>query len=160
MRDLEVAERRIGAEAAAVFELDPETPATTITRTILADGDPVAVMRDVLRPGLAGPARAELERAVEAGAMVLDALIAAGVPVAFAVTRVRPRMVSSREKLGRALGVSGATAVLELEEVMRLASGEAIQHSTDVFAPDGIDLQVRRDLEVSLPAPLVRAVGR
>jgi hypothetical protein len=29
-----------------------------------------------------------------------------------------------------------------------------------VFAPDGIDLQVRRDLEVSLPAPLVRAVGR
>ena len=160
VRDLEVAERRIGAEAAAVFELDPETPATTITRTILADGDPVAVMRDVLRPGLAGPARADLERAVEAGAMVLDALIAAGVPVAFAVTRVRPRMVSSREKLGRALGVSGATAVLELEEVMRLASGEAIQHSTDVFAPDGIDLQVRRDLEVSLPAPLVRAVGR
>ena len=69
-------------------------------------------------------------------------------------------MVSSREQLGRALGVSGATAVLELEEVMHLASGEAIQHSTDVFAPDGIDLQVRRDLEVSLPAPLVRAVGR
>jgi GntR family transcriptional regulator len=160
VRDLEVAERRLGAEAAAVFELDPDAPATTITRTILADGDPVAVMRDVLRPGLAGPPRADLERAVEAGAMVLDALIAAGVPVAFAVTRVRPRMVSSREKLGRALGVSGATAVLELEEVMRLASGEAIQHSTDVFAPDGIDLQVRRDLEVSLPAPLVRAVGR
>jgi len=160
VRDLEVAERRLGAEAAAVFELEPETPATTVTRTILADGDPVAVMRDVLRPGLPGPPRADLERAVEAGAMVLDALIAAGVPVAFAVTRVRPRMVSSREKLGRALGVSGATAVLELEEVMRLASGEAIQHSTDVFAPDGIDLQVRRDLEVGLPVPLVRAVGR
>jgi hypothetical protein len=43
---------------------------------------------------------------------------------------------------------------------MHLASGEAVQHSTDVFAPDGIDLQVRRDLEVGLPAPLVRAVAR
>ena len=160
VRDLEVAERRVGAEAGAVFELDPETPATTVTRTILADGDPVAVMRDVLRPGLAGPEPGELRRTLEAGGMVLDALIAHGVSVAFAVTRVRPRMVSGREKLGRALGVTGATAVLELEEVMHLASGEAIQHSTDVFAPDGIDLQVRRDLEVSLPAPLVRAVGR
>jgi DNA-binding GntR family transcriptional regulator len=160
VRDLEVAERRMGAEAAAVFELEPDTPATTVTRTILADGDPVAVMRDVLRPGLEGPEPGELLRALEAGAMVLDALVAHGVAVAFAVTHVRPRMVSSREKLGRALGVTGSTAVLELEEVMHLASGEAIQHSTDVFAPDGIDLQVRRDLEVSLPAPLVRAVGR
>ena len=53
-----------------------------------------------------------------------------------------------RERLGRALGVHGATAVLELEEVMHLASGEAVQHSSDVFAPGGIDLQVRRDLEV------------
>ena len=67
VRDLEVAERRIGAEAAAVFELDPETPATTVTRTILADGDPVAVMRDVLRPGLAGPEPAELRRARRGG---------------------------------------------------------------------------------------------
>jgi GntR family transcriptional regulator len=160
VRDLEVAEQPVGAEAGAVFELDPETPATTVTRTILADGDPVAVMCDVLRPGLAGPEPAALLRALEAGAMVLDALIADGVAVAFAVTHVRPRMVSGRENLGRALGVTSATAVLELEEVMHLASGEAIQHSTDVFAPDGIDLQVRRDLEISLPAPLVRAVAR
>jgi DNA-binding GntR family transcriptional regulator len=160
VRDLEVAERRLGAETAAVFDLDPEARALTVTRTILADAEPVAVMRDVLRPGIALPPRAELERAIEAGAMVLDALLGHGVPVAFAVTRVRPRMVSGRERLGRALGVAGATAVLELEEVMHLASGEAVQHSTDVFAPDGIDLQVRRDLEVALPAPLVRAVAR
>ena len=42
---------------------------------------------------------------------------------------------------------------------MHLSSGEAVQHSTDVFAPDGIDLQVRRDLEIGLPGPLVRAVA-
>ena len=56
--------------------------------------------------------------------------------------------------------MTATTAVLELEEVMHLSSGEAVQHSTDVFAPDGIDLQVRRDLEISLPAPLVRAISR
>ena len=52
------------------------------------------------------------------------------------------------------------TAVLELEEIMHLASGEAVQHSSDTFAPGGIDLHVRRYLDVATPAPLVRAVGR
>jgi DNA-binding GntR family transcriptional regulator len=160
VRDLELAERAVGAETAAVFELEPEVRALTVTRTILADDEPVAVMRDVLRPGLGMPSAADLTRAVEAGGMVLDALIAHGVPVAFAVTRVRPRLVSARERLARALRVPATTAVLELEEVMHLASGEAVQHSTDVFAPDGIDLHVRRELEVGLPAPLVRAVAR
>jgi DNA-binding GntR family transcriptional regulator len=160
VRDLELEERAIGAETAVVFDLDPGARALTVTRTILADDDPVAVMRDVLRPGLDLPSAAELMRAMAAGAMVLDAVIAHGVPVAFAVTRVRPRLVSARERLGRALGVAAPTAVLELEEVMHLSSGKAVQHSTDVFAPDGIDLQVRRDLEIGLPAPLVRAVSR
>jgi hypothetical protein len=56
--------------------------------------------------------------------------------------------------------VKGATAVLELEEIMHLASGEAVQHSSDTFAPGGIDLQVRRNLEVAAPAPLVRSAVR
>jgi hypothetical protein len=68
--------------------------------------------------------------------------------------------VSGREPAGRELGVQGATAVLELEEIMHLGSGEAVQHSSDLFAPGGIDLQVRRNLAVSAPAPLVRAVAR
>jgi hypothetical protein len=117
-------------------------------------------MRDVVRPGIALPPYPRLCAAIEAGGMVLDVLLAQGVAVAFAVTRVRPRMLSGRERAGRALDVQGATAVLELEEVMHLASGEAVQHSSDTFAPGGIDLQVRRNLEVAAPAPLVRAAGR
>jgi len=160
VRDLEVAERRVGAEAGAVFELDPETPATTVTRTILADGEPVAIMRDTVRPGIELPPEKRLRRAVEGGSMVLDILLAQGVQVAFAVTHVRPKLISGRELAGRALGVEGTTAVLELEEIMHLGSGEAVQHSSDLFAPGGIDLQVRRNLEVAAPAPLVRAVAR
>jgi GntR family transcriptional regulator len=160
VHELEIGPRRLGTETGEAFGLDPDTEACTISRVVLADGEPVALMRDVVRPGVVLPDPAALRRALEEGRMVLDILLSLGVPVAFAVTRVRPKLLTSRERTGRALGVEGTTAVLELEEVMHLASGEAIQHSTDVFAPDGIDLQVRRDLEVSLPAPLVRAVGR
>jgi GntR family transcriptional regulator len=160
VRDLEVTERRLGSECGEVFGLDPDTQAWTISRTVLADREPVAVMRDTVRPGLSLPPPASLGAAIEAGGMVLDVLLENGIAVAFAVTHVRPLMISGREKVGRALGVQGATAVLELEEIMHLSTGEAVQHSSDTFAPGGIDLQVRRNLEVAAPAPLVRAVGR
>jgi GntR family transcriptional regulator len=160
VRDLDVAERRLGAELAAVFGVDPDALAWTITRTILADREPVAVMCDVVRPGVALPPEHAIRAAIEAGGMVLDVLLGHGTGVAFAVTRVRPLLISSREPVGRALGVKGTTAVLELEEIMHLASGEAVQHSSDTFAPGGIDLQVRRNLEVAAPVPLVRTVAR
>ena len=160
VRDLEVAQRRVGRDVATVFGLEPEARAWTITRTVLADGEPVALMRDVVRPGIELPPERELRAAIEGGSMVLDVLLGVGVGVAFAVTRVRPLMIGGRDRVGRALGVTGATAVLELEEIMHVASGEAVQHSSDTFAPGGIDLQVRRNLDVAAPAPLVRAAGR
>jgi GntR family transcriptional regulator len=160
VHDLEVAEHRLGSECGEVFGLDPETPAWTISRTVLADHEPVAVMRDVVRPGLPLPSERTLRAQIEAGAMVIDVLLGQGIAIAFAVTHVRPLMLGGRERVGRALGVQGATAVLELEEIMHLSSGEAVQHSSDTFAPGGIDLQVRRNLDVAAPAPLVRAVGR
>jgi GntR family transcriptional regulator len=160
VRDLEIVQRRIGAEVGDAFGLSAEAEAWTITRTILADGQPVAMMRDTVRPGVSLPPEKQLRRSIETGGMVLDVLLGQGVAIAFAVTHVRPRLISSRDRIGRALAVQGATAVLELEEIMHLGSGEAVQHSSDMFAPGGIDLQVRRNLEVAAPAPLVRAVGR
>ena len=160
MRELEVADQRIGVEAGEAFGLAPDTAAPTITRVVLADGEPVAMMRDVVRPDVELPSEEHLRGAIEAGDMVLDVLLAQGVQIAFAVTHVRPRLITARERAGRALRVQGATAVLELEEIMHLGSGEAVQHSSDLFAPGGIDLQVRRNLEVAAPAPLVRAAGR
>jgi GntR family transcriptional regulator len=160
VRDLEVGPQRMGADAARAFGLDADDEACTISRVVLADGEPVALMRDVVRPGVALPPAGDLRRALKGGKMVLDVLLGLGVPVAFAVTRVKPRLLTGRERLGRALGVDGTTAVLELEEVMHLPDGEVVQHSADVFAPGGIDLQVRRDLDLAAPTPLVRAVGR
>jgi GntR family transcriptional regulator len=160
VRGLDVVERRLGSEVGEVFGLGAEVPAWTIIRTILADREPVAVMRDVVRPGISLPPERTLRAAIEAGGMVLDVLLGHGVAIAFAVTRVRPLLLGPRDQVGRALGVHGTTAVLELEEIMHLASGEAVQYSSDTFAPGGIDLQVRRNLDIAAPAPLVRAVGR
>jgi len=160
VRDLEISERRIGADAGDALGLAPDTEAWTITRIILADREPVAMMRDIVRPGIALPPEKRLRRAIETGSMVLDVLLEQGVQVAFAVTHVRPRLISARERAGRALVVQGTTAVIELEEIMHVGSGEAVQYSSDTFAPGGIDLQVRRNLEVAAPAPLVRAIGR
>ena len=160
VRDLVIEEERIGTDAGAAFGLPPETKAVTLTRTILADREPVATMRDTVRPGISLPPEKRLRRAIEGGGMVLDVLLEQGVQIAFAVTHVRPCLLSGDEAAGRALGVEDPTAVLELEEIMHLGSGEAVQHSSDTFAPGGIDLQVRRNLEVAAPAPLVRALGR
>jgi len=160
VRDLEIAATRIGTDVGEAFGLPPDSEAWTVTRTILADGVPVATMRDIVRPGIELPPEKRLRRAMETGSMVLDVLLEQGVQIAFAVTHVRPRLIGARERAGRALEVQGATAVLELEEIMHVGSGEAVQHSSDTFAPGGIDLQVRRNLEVAAPAPLVRAIGR
>ena len=80
--------------------------------------------------------------------MVLDVLVGRGVPIAFANTQVRPRLVEPDSRLGAALGATRVTAALEMIEVMHLAGGEAVQYTVDVFAPGSVDLHVIRGLEV------------
>ena len=79
--------------------------------------------------------------------MVLDVLVGRGVPIAFARTSVRPRLVEPQSRLGSALGVTRVAAALEMIEVMHLAAGEAVQYSVDVFVPGSVDLHVIRGLE-------------
>ncbi len=159
VRDLRIEHQPAGAECAAAFGLPPDVPVRTISRVLLADGEPAALMVDVVRPGVPLPEDRRLRRELERGAMVLDVLLAQAVPIAFARTHVRSRLVAARERAGRALGLDRATAMLELEEVMHLASGEAVQRSIDLFAPGGLDLHVIRYLEASSPAPVVRQAG-
>ena len=76
--------------------------------------------------------------------MVLDILVEGGVPIAFARTQVRPRLLEPGSRLGEAIGATRVTAALELVELMHLAGGEAAQYSIEVFAPGSIDLHVIR----------------
>src|SRR5829696_4917178 len=81
--ELEIEAKRIGPEPAELFGLDPDTPATTITRTLLMDGQPGAWMRDVVHPEVEMPSTVKLRQALERGDMVLDVIRGQGVPVAY-----------------------------------------------------------------------------
>jgi GntR family transcriptional regulator len=147
-------------ELAHTFAVDPTTLAPSISRVLLADGVPAAIMVDTIHPDVELPSEGRLRRAVERGDMVLDVLVRQGVPIAYANTRIVPRLIRPRERLGRALARQGTTAVLELHETFHLTSGDVVQHSTDVFAPSVLDLHVIRWLEARRPAQVNPAAVR
>jgi DNA-binding GntR family transcriptional regulator len=153
-RDVRIARQPVGPKVGAALGLAPDTVAPSIRRVLLADGEPGALMEDVVRPGVRLPPDDELRAALEGGLMVLDVLLDLGTPIAYSSTRVRPALLTPRSRDGRALAVRRTTAVLELEEVVHVASGEAVVRSRDLFAPEGLGLNVIRLLEVSGPVPV------
>lgn len=154
--DVTVEQRAVAGEAGEALGLGPSDQATAVWRTLLADGEPVAVMFDVVHPKIPlDPDK--LRRALEAGQMVLDVLIGAGVPVTYARTRLMPALLSGRERVGKQLGVKGTTAGLEMEELIFAGRDDCVAYSLDLFAPGGIDVMVMRSLDSPSPA---RIVGR
>jgi GntR family transcriptional regulator len=154
--ELEIERRRLGAELADLYGLGPDTEATHITRMLLLDGEPGAHMRDVVRPGIELPPPAKLRRALEGGRMVLDVLLKEGVPVAYNRSHIGARVLSGRDRVGKALGLSSATAALEIEHVTCLADGSPVERSLDIFLPRSLDLHVVRWLEEVPPVPAIR----
>jgi GntR family transcriptional regulator len=157
--DVRIERRAVGGDAGEALGLAPNARATTISRTLTANGEPVAVMFDVVHPNVALPGEPELRTALERGQMVLDVLIELGVPVTYARTRVVPALLSPRERASKLLGVRSPKAVLELEELIFAGRDERVAYSRDLFAPGGIDVMVIRSLESTRPAPVVNLRG-
>ncbi len=155
--DLEIEQRPLGPDLAELYELDAETPATTITRVLLMDGQPGALMTDVVRPGTQLPPPAKLRQALERGQMVLDVLLKQGVPVAYNRSRIDARVLTRDDPVGIALGVTETTGALEIEHETCTAEGAPVEHSSDIFLPRSLDLHVVRWLEDVPPVP---AIGR
>jgi GntR family transcriptional regulator len=142
--EMSIEEAPLDEHVASAFGVPAGTVALTISRVLLADGKPAATMIDSLHPSVEVRADASLRRALERGGMVMDVLSERGIPVAYTSTRITPRLVSARERTGKALGLARTTALLELEERFFSSSGEIVQHSFDLFAPDALDLHVNR----------------
>jgi len=157
--DLKIEHRAVGGEAGEALGLAPIAHTVAISRTLVANGDPVAVMFDVVHPSVELPGEPELREALEAGNMVLDVLIESGVPVTYARTRVIPTLISPRERAGRMLAVRRTTPALELEELIYAGRDERVAYSRDLFAPGGIDVMVVRTLESTRPARVAAARG-
>jgi GntR family transcriptional regulator len=152
VRDVTIEHRAVGAELGRRFGIGGDAVAPQISRVVLADGEPAAFMHDVVHPDVPLPPEAALRLALERGEMILDVLLEQGVPIAFATTRVMPRMITPRERVGQLFGVRRTTAVLELDETIHVTSGEVVHHSRDLFAPGGMDLHVVRGLDAEGPA--------
>jgi GntR family transcriptional regulator len=155
--ELTIDEQRLGPEGAEIFGLPAATPALTVTRVLLLDGQPGSWMRDVVNPELDLPPLAAVRQALESGQMVLDVLMAHGVPVAYTRAHILARVVTRRDRVGRALGVTETTAALEIQHVTCTAEGSPVEHSVDIFLPQSLDLHVMRWLEDLPPVP---AIGR
>ena len=153
--DVKIERRAVGGDAGEALGLAPIAQATTISRTLVADGAAVAVMFDVVHPSVSLPGDDAFREDLEQGSMVLDVLIELGVPVTYARTRVIPSLLSQRDRAGKLLGVRGTEAVLELEELIFAGRDERIAYSRDLFAPGGLDVMVLRSLELTRPAPVV-----
>jgi GntR family transcriptional regulator len=158
--DLRIERRAVGPEVGEALGIAPIAHAATISRTLVANKAPVAVMFDVVHPSVALPGDETLRDALEGGEMVLDVLIARGVPVTFARTRVMPYLLSARERAGKLLGVRRTMAVLQMEELIYAGRDDRVAYSRDLFAPGGIDVMVMRSLESTGPAPVVNLRGR
>ena len=151
-RKIRIEREPLGSGLATVFERPAETLAPTISRVILVDGRPNAIMHDVVHPDVELPSDAALVQAFERGEMLLDVLVAQGLPITFSATRILPVLIDRHEADGKALEVRRTMAGLELQETVHLAAGQAIQRSRDVFLPGGLDLEVIRMLHVDRPA--------
>jgi DNA-binding GntR family transcriptional regulator len=155
--ELTIEEQRLGPEGGEIFGVPAETSALTVTRVLLLDGQPGSWMRDVVNPEVELPPPAVVRQALERGEMVLDLLLAHGVPVAYTRAHILARVVTRRDRVGRALGVAETTAALEIEHVTCTAEGAPVEHSVDIFLPQSLDLHVMRWLEDLPPVP---AIGR
>jgi GntR family transcriptional regulator len=150
--DIKLEHRAVGGEAGSALGLSPTARATTVSRTLLADGAPVAVMFDVVHPDIELPAPEPLCEQLEHGRMVLDVLIEIGVPVTYAQTRVNPALLTARDRAGKALAIHRMTAGLELEELIFAGRDDRVAYSRDLFAPGGTEVMVMRSLDSPRPA--------
>jgi DNA-binding GntR family transcriptional regulator len=158
--ELEVEDTRLGPEVGERFGLDADTPAVTVTRVLLMDGAPGAWMRDVVHPDIELPARSRVRQALERGQMVLDVLLKSGVPVAYTRAHITARVLTKRDRVGKALGVKDTVAALEIDHVTCTAEGTPVEYSTDIFLPRSLDLHVMRWLEDLPPVPAIGRAGR
>jgi DNA-binding GntR family transcriptional regulator len=153
-QDLEIETVALDRDVAARLGVDPGATAARVERVVVADGRPLALMVDTVHPDVPLPTEARLRRAISRGEMVLDVLLGEGVPIAYSMTSIAARLIVPGDAAAASLGVRQATAVLQLDELFHTTSGDVTHHSSDLFAPDGLEPRVVRWLEARRPVQI------
>jgi GntR family transcriptional regulator len=155
-QDLEIEMVALDRELAGRFSVEPGAIATRVERVVVADGRPLALMLDTVHPDVALPTEARLRRAISRGGMVLDVLLGEGVPIAYSETSIAARLITPDDAEAASLRVRRPTAVLQLDELFHTTSGDVTHHSSDLFAPNGLEPRVVRWLEAQRPEQIGR----
>ena len=155
-RDLTIETVALDRELADRLDVEPGAAATRVERVVVADGRPLVLMVDTVHPDVPLPSEARLRRAIDGGDMVLDVLLGEGVPIAYSETSIAARLITPEDAEAASLRVRRPTAVLQLDELFHTTSGDVTHHSSDLFAPDGLEPRVVRWLEARRPEQIGR----
>jgi len=152
--DLTVVRRAVGSSVGRILGMPSVVYATTVSRTMLADGLRVAAVTEVIHPRALVSRERAFKRALWAGQMAVDALLETGVPVTFSRGKVVPHLLTPLNPDAVALHLSRETPVLVLEETIHGRGDLCLLYARHVFAPDAIDLIVTRTIEPLAIAPV------
>jgi DNA-binding GntR family transcriptional regulator len=145
-------------EVAGALEIPESERVVRVRRTMLIDGEPaIFIIANVKRvPEL--PPLPELRREVgpRRKMMVMDVLLERGAAIGSARVEIGARLIYPDDEIGRALGATDATAVIEMTETLMDAAGRPIQHSHASYAPGKLKLHVMR---ASVPTSPARVRG-
>lgn len=155
VQHFQVSREPVAAAVAAALALEPDEHAVVVERTLVTGAKLSAYMLDVLHPSVPLPSDDELAEALKDGAMILDLMLSA-LPIAFGRTHIYADLVQPGDRAGEALGVPGPTAVLKTVETVHVTSGDAVQHSTNLFAPGRTAFHVMRARPRQGPSQLPR----
>ena len=155
-QDLAIETVALDRDLAEHLGVEPGATATRVERVVVADGRRLALMVDTVHPEVPLPPEARLRRAINRGEMVLDVLLGEGVPIAYSETSIAARLIGPEDAEAASLGVRRPTAVLQLDELFHTTSGDVTHHSSDLFAPDGLEPRVVRWLEARRPEQIGR----
>ena len=159
-QDLEIEKVALDRDQAERMGVEPGATATRVERVVVADGRPLALMADTVHPDVPLPTEARLRRAISRGEMVLDVLLAADVQIAYSMTSIAACLMGPEDAAAASLGVRQPTAVLQLDELFHTTSGDVSHHSSDLFAPDGLEPRVVRWLESRRPVQVGHTTGQ
>ncbi len=154
---LEIEERRLGPEMGELFGVDPDTTAVHFTRVLCSTATPAPGCATSCTQTSSCPRSRAYAQMLEKGDMVLDVLLKQDVPVAYTRLHITARLLTKRDRIGKALSVDDNVAAMEIDHVTCTAEGAPVEHSTDIFLPRSLDLHVMRWLEDMPPVP---AIGR
>lgn len=135
--------RAVGPRVGSVLGLPLTVHAITVSRTMLANGIPVAAVMEVIHPRALVTYAGGIKSVLHGGEMLVDALLEAGPVITSSRARVFPVLLTPTDPEASALGVTQSTPVLRLEEMVH-RDNECFLYARQIFAPDRIDLTVSR----------------